>query len=572
MIGNQAVQRLLEASTRNVKGDSVAEIARFGHDFSRIPVNPNAHAEIQPKLTINTPGDIYVQEADRAAEQVTRRPEPTIDSSEQQEGSRRTTEPLVQRKPAVGGSVSVSQEFDPQTQSERSDQTLSSQERFFFEPRFGHDFSQVRIHADARFAEMADALNADAFTVGKRAGGSLQRAAIHPSSFSPHTSEVPPIVSEVLRSPGQPLDAVTRAFFEPRFGHDFSQVRVHSDARASQSARAVNALAYTVNRDIVFGNGQYSPATGASRNLIAHELAHVVQQSSSGASGGGNETSLEAEADVAADAVLCGSDAPRLSVASSGVQRRVEMRGVGRGEASGLPRLQELIARLNTISTALIFSVSGTVLSFVENPYGTQTEFDRQMMAFIGDRRILPLRLTTRQALQGDRVAGFDTPVDVDGYNSGYVDIDDLLASSDLGLQTSLVHLLRERAETRDYARRMGIDAGSGALLPNAEFDRSHARGIESELALLRDFFGDPGIRIIDADQRHFRSTRGDGIHETQRHGRGRAESGIFAISWEVRLRDGRRMTPEQYRDLLAAERAAAAPVAAPAVPAPVAP
>lgn len=71
----------------------------------------------------------------------------------------------------------------------------------------------------------------------------------------------PPIVQEVLRSPGQPLDAVTRAFMEPRFGHDFSQVRVHNDARASQSARAVNALAYTVNRDIVFGNGQYSPAT-----------------------------------------------------------------------------------------------------------------------------------------------------------------------------------------------------------------------------------------------------------------------------------------------------------------------
>jgi hypothetical protein len=78
------------------------------------------------------------------------------------------------------------------------------------------------------------------------------------------------------------------------------------------------------------------------------------------------------------------------------------------------------------------------------------------------------------------------------------VDRDDLFASFDLGLQTSLVHLLRERAETKDYARRMGIVQGSGALLPNAEFSRSHAHGIDSELALLRDFFGDPGIRIIN--------------------------------------------------------------------------
>ncbi len=91
-------------------------------------------------------------------------------------------------------------------------------------------------------------------------------------------SAVPPIVHEVLRAPGQPLDAETRAFMEPRFGHDFSRVRVHTDARAAESARAVNALAYTVGRDVVFGAGQYAPGASAGRRLIAHELAHVVQQ------------------------------------------------------------------------------------------------------------------------------------------------------------------------------------------------------------------------------------------------------------------------------------------------------
>jgi len=91
------------------------------------------------------------------------------------------------------------------------------------------------------------------------------------------SDRVPPIVHEVLRSPGQPLDASTRAFMEPRFRHDFSEVRAHSDERAAESARAVSALAYTVGREIVFGAGQYSPETTAGRSLLAHELTHVLQ-------------------------------------------------------------------------------------------------------------------------------------------------------------------------------------------------------------------------------------------------------------------------------------------------------
>ncbi|HLZ34839.1 MAG TPA: DUF4157 domain-containing protein [Nitrospira sp.] len=93
-------------------------------------------------------------------------------------------------------------------------------------------------------------------------------------------TEVPPIVHEVLRSPGQPLDPATRAFFEPRFGHDFSQVRVHIDAKAAESARAVNAVAYTVGEDVVFGAGQYARKSPVGQRLIAHELAHVLQQGS----------------------------------------------------------------------------------------------------------------------------------------------------------------------------------------------------------------------------------------------------------------------------------------------------
>src|SRR5262245_27738529 len=121
-----------------------------------------------------------------------------------------------------------------------------------------------------------------------------------------------PIVDEVLQAPGQPLDNATRAFMESRFGHDFSQVRVHTDARAAESAQAVNALAYTVGPEVVFGAGQYAPGTRAGHRLLAHELAHVVQQRAVTSSlqqvavVGRSEDPNEREADLAADRIAAG--------------------------------------------------------------------------------------------------------------------------------------------------------------------------------------------------------------------------------------------------------------------------
>jgi len=130
---------------------------------------------------------------------------------------------------------------------------------------------------------------------------SSERLKRQPRAANQHeTSSVPPIVHEVLRAPGWPLAPSARAFMEPRFGHDFSQVRVHTDAKAAESARAVHALAYTVGRDVVFGTGRYSPGATAGRSLLAHELAHVVQQSQ----GPGPEAEPRAEA--AAERVVRG--------------------------------------------------------------------------------------------------------------------------------------------------------------------------------------------------------------------------------------------------------------------------
>jgi len=90
--------------------------------------------------------------------------------------------------------------------------------------------------------------------------------------------EAPPVVHEALTETGRPLDAGTRAFMEPRFGHDFSGVRVHTGPLAADSARAVGARAYTVGRDIVFAGGEHAPESPMGRRLLAHELSHVVQQ------------------------------------------------------------------------------------------------------------------------------------------------------------------------------------------------------------------------------------------------------------------------------------------------------
>ena len=118
---------------------------------------------------------------------------------------------------------------------------------------------------------------------------------------------VPVGVHAELARPAASLDGATRTFFEQRFGHDFSTVRVHADASAADSARSVGAQAYTVGDDLVFGAGRYAPATREGRHLLAHELTHVVQQRAGASRGlqakGGGDDAHEREADEIADKV-----------------------------------------------------------------------------------------------------------------------------------------------------------------------------------------------------------------------------------------------------------------------------
>jgi hypothetical protein len=155
-----------------------------------------------------------------------------------------------------------------------------------------------------------------------RKAGSLQRKPADKTA----PREVPAIVHEVLGSgSAQSLDPATRAVMEPRLGHDFSRVRVHTDDKAAESARAVNAVAYTVGRDVVFDAGQYAPETPAGQRLLAHELTHVVQQRSAAATPPGEikmgaaSDALEADAHASETAAA----PPTGSAGTALVQRQI---------------------------------------------------------------------------------------------------------------------------------------------------------------------------------------------------------------------------------------------------------
>lgn len=185
---------------------------------------------IQAKLTVGAVNDPLETEADRVADQVMRMPEPRTSSQSFDQKTGKSTvqktsaDSSLQRKCDCGGTCE---------DCKKKDQA-----------------QQVKVQM-------------------KAAGPSVT------GGFA-----APPIVHEVLRSPGRQLDAATRAFMEPRFGHDFSKVRIHTDAKATDSAKAVEAKAYTVGNHVVFGFGQFSPVTEPGRRLLGHELAHVIQQKS----------------------------------------------------------------------------------------------------------------------------------------------------------------------------------------------------------------------------------------------------------------------------------------------------
>lgn len=199
--------------------------ATYGNQAVLRMVSPQASI-IQAKLTVNQPGDQYEQEADRVADQVMRMP-----ASSGRIGFSKSQAPHISR--AVAGSVNspIQRQASPANQQ------------------------------DVKKEEQASIL-------------SLKGIPGMDHALSPG------LESQILaaRSGGEPMAAEARAFFEPRFGVDFGNVRIHRDSTAGETVRRLNARAYTLGHHIAFAPGEYQTGTERGRHLMAHELTHVVQQ------------------------------------------------------------------------------------------------------------------------------------------------------------------------------------------------------------------------------------------------------------------------------------------------------
>jgi hypothetical protein len=380
-------------------------------------------------------------------------------------------------------------------------------------------------------------------------------------------------VREALDSHSRPLSESLGASSSALPGFDLSRIRIHTSREAEESAVRLGAAAYTSGAHIVFGPGQFNPASAQGRNLLEHELTHVAQQGASSAGIPGVLDSAPNSAyELEADRAGSRASSSFSRVEPGTIQRKIDMRDVGKGEQSGFARVPELITRLNAVSTGLIFALSGSDLTYTVKPDGKLSNFDTQMQGFIDQAAVIPLRFTNRHGLLGSKATGFTESVTEDAWSSGYVDIDDLLASSELGMQEVLVHFLRERTATKNYAKRIGSESlvtGNDTpehIAHQKEFDKAHNQGIQAELAVLQDFFSDPTIKLIDHDSggdifRVYRNGRKDTIRTRVRSGKG-AKAGIDAIIVEVVTRDGKVHTPEEYKALLAAAGTASTPSA----------
>jgi len=197
---------------------------------------------LQAKLRIGQPGDMY--------EQVMRMQEPGVQRQVDPE-----EEETLQSKP-------LASQITPLVQVQRQEEPEEEEEMLQAKPLAEEITPLVQRQVEPEEEE--------------------EEEEIQPKSLTGAAPEITPEIGRDIQSvkgAGQPLSASQRVFFEPRFGVDFDDIRVHSDTRAAHVAQSVNARAFTLGRDVVFGAGQYAPWMSEGRRLLAHELTHVVQQS-----------------------------------------------------------------------------------------------------------------------------------------------------------------------------------------------------------------------------------------------------------------------------------------------------
>jgi len=245
-IGNQAVQRLFKSGV------------------------------LQAKLKIGKPGDKYEQEADRVAEQVMRMSEPKISRQTEEE-----EEELIQPKPiAEQITPLVQRQAEPEEEEEEEEEPIQAKILSTENPvlqRQEEEEEEEELVQPKPITEQITPL------VQRQEEPEEEEEPVQTKGNSSNAAMATPGVESSINSlkgGGQPLSKSVRNYFEPKFGYDFSGVRVHADSKASKTAEAINAKAFTSEKNVVFGSGEYSPETSSGKRLLAHELTHVVQQAS----------------------------------------------------------------------------------------------------------------------------------------------------------------------------------------------------------------------------------------------------------------------------------------------------
>lgn len=256
MMLRRSLQSELEPDPLQRKPNSTQDLPKSGlnANFCQVPANGTGRPLLQTKLVVGPTNDKYEQEADRVADQVMRMPGPA-------------TAPLQNSAPHI---LHNRPEPNPflQRQTTESEMMPEEDEK--------EEIVQAKEIASAPLVKEHDAHGKlQRQETEEEEEGSLVQAKANQARQPTVPSQ---LEAQLGQSTGQTLPKSTQTFMESRFSHDFSQVRVHTGARAETSAQAIKAKAFTVGHNIVFGARQYAPDTAIGRHLLAHELAHVIQQ------------------------------------------------------------------------------------------------------------------------------------------------------------------------------------------------------------------------------------------------------------------------------------------------------
>ena len=234
-----------KTSTPNLQ--TRAKLTKYGHTLSNIAPSYQ-QAKVQTKLTIGKPGDKYEQEADKVSDQVMNMSQPV---QRQEQG-----EEKMQMKPEI------QREEMEEKEEEAQAKPLANAISPLVQRQEMPEEEEAQMKPEIQRQEM----------------GEEEEEVQAKSENSPASSEGLEQQLGNSKGSGSPLSDEARSFMEPRFGTDFSDVKVHTDSSAVQMNQDIQAQAFTHGQDIYFNSGKYSPDTNEGKSLLAHELTHVVQQ------------------------------------------------------------------------------------------------------------------------------------------------------------------------------------------------------------------------------------------------------------------------------------------------------